>query len=92
MARHGSVTFGDLIGKLDTLRVTCDKCGRGGRYSVRRLALTHGRDGRLTDWLAELTKDCPWRQAPGCPTPAECRCRTCSSWRGGGDPEGPDAA
>jgi hypothetical protein len=64
MARDGSVTFGDLVGKLDTLRVTCNKCGRGGRYSVRRLALEHGRDGRLTDWLAELTKDCPWRQAP----------------------------
>jgi hypothetical protein len=28
MLRDGSIVFSDLIGKLETLRVTCDKCGR----------------------------------------------------------------
>jgi hypothetical protein len=28
MPRDGSIIFGDLIGKLDVLRVVCDECGR----------------------------------------------------------------
>src|ERR1700690_3278507 len=31
MSRDGSITFGDLIGKLDVLRVICDKCGRAAK-------------------------------------------------------------
>ncbi len=31
MPRDGAIIFGDLIGKLDTLRVECPKCGRAGR-------------------------------------------------------------
>jgi hypothetical protein len=30
MPRDGAIIFGDLIGKLDVLRVTCKKCGRDG--------------------------------------------------------------
>jgi hypothetical protein len=61
MPDRGPVTFGDLINKLGTLRVTCDQCGRNGRYSVRRLAAQYGRDGRVTDWLSAITSDCPRR-------------------------------
>jgi hypothetical protein len=57
MPGDGSLIFGDLIGKLDTLRVTCNKCGREGRYSVGRLIERHGRDGKIIDWLAELSED-----------------------------------
>src|SRR5262249_9468882 len=32
------IIFGDLIGKLDVLRVECPKCGRSGRYARPRLA------------------------------------------------------
>ena len=46
MSHSGTLTFGDLIKKLSTLRVTCDKCGRKGRYSIRRLAAERGRDGQ----------------------------------------------
>jgi hypothetical protein len=93
MPRDGSVTFGDLLGKLDTLRVTCDKCGRGGRYSVRRLALAHGHDGRLTDWLADLTRDCWRRTSPGLSDPCGARCPDLLKLgRLGGDPGAPDAA
>ena len=28
MPRDGAIIFSDLIGKLDVLRVTCEKCGR----------------------------------------------------------------
>jgi hypothetical protein len=38
MSRDGSITFSDLIGKLDTLHVTCDKCGLKRRYTVKRAA------------------------------------------------------
>jgi hypothetical protein len=37
MPRDGAIIFSDLVGKLDMLAVTCDKCGRKGRYAVARL-------------------------------------------------------
>jgi hypothetical protein len=30
---NGAIIFSDLIGKLDLLRVACDKCGRDDRNS-----------------------------------------------------------
>jgi hypothetical protein len=41
----GAIIFSDLIGKLDVLRVACDKCGRAGRYRLARLIDQRGRDG-----------------------------------------------
>jgi hypothetical protein len=73
MPRGGSVTFGDLIGQLDTLRVTCDECGRAGHYRVANLVAGHGPDGRLTDWLHALTEDCPRKNAPGLSDPCGAR-------------------
>jgi hypothetical protein len=51
--------FGDLIGKLDMLRVSCEKCGRDGRYQVQRLIDDRGRDCKIVDWLDQITADCP---------------------------------
>jgi hypothetical protein len=51
MPRDGAIIFGDLDGKLDMLRVTCDKCGRDGCYGLRRLIEKRGRDAKLLDWL-----------------------------------------
>jgi hypothetical protein len=34
MPRDGAIIFGDLVGKLDVLKVACGKCGREGRYAV----------------------------------------------------------
>jgi hypothetical protein len=65
MGRDGALTFGDLIGQLDHLEIACPKCDRLGRYSVRRLALQYGRDGKLTDWIDLMTTDCPRKQSPG---------------------------
>src|SRR5450830_1465462 len=47
MPRDGAIIFGDLIGKLDMLHVTCDKCGRKGRYAVPRLIEQRGRDAKV---------------------------------------------
>ena len=33
MPRDGALTFGDLDGKLDLLRVACRKCDRRGQYT-----------------------------------------------------------
>ena len=63
MPRDGAITFSDLVGKLDDLRVSCDKCGRSGRYQVQRLIKDRGRDGKIVDWLDEITADCPKKSA-----------------------------
>ena len=63
MPRGGAIIFGDLLGKLDVLRVACDKCGRKGRYAVARLIERRGRDAKLVDFLAEVTADCVKKQA-----------------------------
>ena len=51
MSRDGAIIFSDLIGKLDVLRVSCEKCGRDGCYGLNRLIKKRGRDAKLIDWL-----------------------------------------
>ena len=63
MPRDGANIFSDLIGKLDVLRVSCDKCERGGAYRLERLILSRGRDAKIIDWLDELTANCPKKSA-----------------------------
>jgi hypothetical protein len=58
MSRPFGTTFGDLVGKLTVVRVECTKCGRFGRYPLRRLIEQRRRDVRILDWLPELTADC----------------------------------
>ena len=55
MPRDGAIILSDLIGKLDQIRVACDKCGRDGSYRLNRLIERRGRDAKLVDWLDELT-------------------------------------
>jgi hypothetical protein len=52
-----------FVGKLEWLVVSCEKCGRKGRYSVKRLIELYGRDAKFTDWLARITEDCPGRRS-----------------------------
>ena len=61
MPRDGAIVFSDLVGKLDLLRVSCEKCGRDGCYGLHRLIEKRGRDAKLIDWLGELTAECPRR-------------------------------
>jgi hypothetical protein len=51
MPRNGSTIPADLIGKLEWLRVECQKCG----------VSTMPTDLMLTTWLSDLTGDCPRR-------------------------------
>ena len=75
MPRDSATIFSDLIGKLDVLRVSCDKCGRDGCYGLGRLIEKRGRDAKLTDWLDELTAECPKKIALNMNDPCGARCR-----------------
>jgi len=70
----GAITFGDLIGKLDVLRVACDGCGRAGSYRVARLIEQHGRDAKIVDWLDEIAADCPKKSAHNMSDQCGARC------------------
>ena len=58
-APRRAITLSDLIGKLDVLRVACEKCGRDGCYGLARLIEKRGRNAKVIDWLDELTATCP---------------------------------
>ena len=45
------------------LRVSCDKCGRDGCYGLAKLIDKRGRNGKIVDWLEELTADCPKKKS-----------------------------
>jgi len=61
MPRAGAITFGDLEGKLDVLRVACTKCDRRGQYRLANLIKSQGPDTKLVDWKEDITADCPKR-------------------------------
>jgi hypothetical protein len=63
MPRDGAITFGDLIGKLDILRVECPKCGRSGRYRLADLIMRYGQDEKLFAFTADVTANCARKQA-----------------------------
>ena len=68
-----AIIFSDLIGKLDMLRLSCEKCGRDGCYGLHRLIRNRGRDAKLIDWLAELTAECPKKIARNMNDPCDAR-------------------
>ena len=74
MPRNGAIIFADLIGKLDVLRIACDKCGRDSCYGLNRLIERRGRDAKLIDWLDELTADCAKKRAGNMNDPCGARC------------------
>jgi hypothetical protein len=74
MPHDGSLTPRDLVEKLAVLRVECQKCGRSGRYRVTTLAKQIGWDGKLTNWLYDLTKDCPRKNSAGLSDACGARC------------------
>jgi len=44
MSNRGSITLGELQGKLDLLEVACHRCERWGRVSLGRPIEEHGAD------------------------------------------------
>ena len=75
MPRDGAIIFSDLFGKLDVLRVACEKCGRDGSYRLIGLIEVRGRDAKVIDWLDELTDACPKKLARKLNDPCGARCR-----------------
>ena len=71
------LTFGDIEGKLDVLRVECTRCDRKGRYSVVKLIAKHGRRGNMMKWKEQLNGDCPKRDAYSMLERCELICPTC---------------
>jgi hypothetical protein len=55
---RGSITLGDLRGKLDMLEVACKRCERHGRLSLDRLISEYGADTGLPDLWGPLAGDC----------------------------------
>ena len=74
MSRDGAITFGDLVGELGVLHVSCEKCGRDGHYILARLIRKRGRSAKIIEWLDELTAECPKRVAYNKKDPCGVRC------------------
>jgi hypothetical protein len=63
ISSRGSITLGELVGKLDMLEVACGRCDRRGRLSLERLITEHGADTGLPDLWGALAGDCPRARA-----------------------------
>lgn len=64
MPRDGSATLWDVATtRLGWIEVECSRCSRKGRYSLSRLIAERGAEARLTEFLEEITAECPQRQA-----------------------------
>ena len=74
ISRDGSLTPRDLVGKLDSVVVECPKCGRTGRYPLRRLIEQRGREGTIIAWLEALTADCPRKRAANVSDQCHAKC------------------
>ena len=59
MSNRGSITLGELQGKLDLLDIPCHRCERSGRVSLARLIEEHGADTGIPDLWQNLAGDCP---------------------------------
>jgi hypothetical protein len=74
MPRDGAIIFSDLISKLDAVQVSCERCGRDGRYRLQSLIAERGGDASVVDWLAELTADCSIKQTQNWSDRCAARC------------------
>jgi hypothetical protein len=74
MPRDGAIVFGDLLGKSPVVHVACSKCDRSGHYLLFRLIKARGYDGKLIDWLDEITADCPKKSAHNMNDQCAARC------------------
>jgi hypothetical protein len=57
MPREDAITFRDILGKLDMLRITCDKCGtQAGQEHERHVRGDQAgfAQGGLMDWTIRL--------------------------------------
>ena len=52
MPRDGSIILSDV--RAPTIEIGCKRCGRFGRFNIKKLIAAHGADAKLTDLLATL--------------------------------------
>ena len=64
--KRGSVTLGDLAGKIAMLEIACSRCERRGRLQMDRLIERHG-DTELPELGCVLAGDCPKAAANAAP-------------------------
>jgi hypothetical protein len=57
MSNRGSITLGELQGKLTMLEIKCHRCEQRGRVSLARL-IDNGADTGLPDLWESLAGDC----------------------------------
>ena len=74
MARDGAITFRDIVGKLDVLRIesSSDRCGRRGSYPLDRLIERYGIDAKLFE--REPEADCARKRSRNLYDPCGARC------------------
>ena len=53
-----SLTLADMARRGGQLEIQCTRCDRHGKLSLAKLMVEHGRDTRLPDLAAVLSKDC----------------------------------
>jgi len=53
MPRDGTISVGDLVGRLESSGSRARKCGRAGRYRLERLVAQHRPKAKIPDWIAE---------------------------------------
>jgi len=70
------ITFGDLEGKLEVLRVEYSRCQRNGRHSVAKLIEKYGRQANMMKWREQLNGDCPKRLPASGRSTEQCRAST----------------
>jgi hypothetical protein len=49
VSNRGSITLGELVGKLDLLEIKCHRCDRHGRVALQHLIEEHGAETGLPD-------------------------------------------
>ena len=65
MSNSGSISLGELRGKLTRLEVACSRCDRRGHLRLDRLIAEHGADMGLPVLGQLLAGDCPRLGRPG---------------------------
>ena len=61
---HGKSSVKAKDYPFDTVRISCTKCGRHGRYSRAAFVELVGAETELPDALERVSADCPKRQSP----------------------------
>jgi hypothetical protein len=77
MPRDGATILSDLIGKLNAVRVRCERCGRNGHYRLERLIADRGSNAKIVDLLHELIASYEIKQAQNWGTVAPLAARIC---------------